>query len=229
MPKESALKLVDAIADEAARTGQAGADLRAQVAFIRALLHEVESYHPAERWIPSLHEQLGDELATLAQLVRRGSTGGAAEGEAEPAKPIDVLVVDDDEDGRRAAIAVLRDLGYPCRAAEDADAALREIEREPAAIVLTDWSMPGMSGLDLCATLKRREPQPYVILVTAFPEEARAIAVGPGRADDFLKKPVDLDELETRLRGASRLIHAFRTVSAMNERLREPPPPAPDA
>jgi CheY-like chemotaxis protein len=221
MPKSSTLKLVEAIADVAAHTGRASEDVRAQVAFIRALVDEVESFHPAERWIPSLHEQLGDEVAQLAQLVKHGSTGAALDAEPEPAKPIDVLVVDDDEDGQRAALAVLRDLGYPCRAVGDADAALKELARQPAAIVLTDWSMPGMSGVELCAALKSHEPQPYVILLTAFGEEAREKAVGPGRADDFLKKPVDLDELEKRLRGASRLIRAYRTVAALNERLRD--------
>lgn len=231
MPKQSALRLVDEVAEEAARSGRAPHDLRAQIAFVRALVDEVESYHPADRWIPAIHEQLGDELARLAQILKRGSSGtmAAVEGEPEPTRPVDVLVVDDDEHARRSALAVLRDLGYPCRAARDAEEALREYDREPAAIILTDWSMPGMSGFDLCLTLKRREPQPYVILVTAFAENARFLERGRGHADDFLHKPLDLDELEARLRAASRLIRALRTVSALNERLRGERPITPCA
>ena len=219
MPKQSALKLVDNIADDLKRAGKPVDDaLRAQVAFIRALVDEVERHHPEDRWIPALHEQLGDELSRLAQLVKRAPSA-AAEGEAEPARAIDLLVVDDEEDARRSVCAVLRDLGYPYRAVNDAEQALREFDREPAAIVMSDWSMPGMSGLELCLALKRRDPRPYVILVTAFHENARLLDDGRGRADDFIRKPINLDELEARLLAASRLIRALCSVAGLNDRL----------
>lgn len=223
MPKQSALKLVDGIAEDLKRAGKPVDDaLRAQVAFIRALVDEVERHHPEDRWIPALHEQLGDELARLAQLVKRAPAGGGVghESETDAARPIEVLVVDDEEDARRSVCAVLRDLGYPCRAVNDGEQALREFDREPATIVISDWSMPGMSGLDLCLALKRREHRPYVILVTAYHENARLLDGGRGRADDFLQKPINLDELEARLLAASRLIRALRGVAALNERLR---------
>jgi CheY-like chemotaxis protein len=206
---------VNAVAEEA-RRAIANESLRSQAAFVRALVDEVERHHPEDRRVTALHEQLGEELGHLAQLMGGQLAAGAS---ALEGAPVDVLAVDDDDDARRAIMAALRALGYPCRAARDAEEALREHAQRPAAIVLSDWNMPGMSGLELCAALKQREPRPYVILVTAFHENARALDGVRRGADDFLHKPIDLDDLEARLLAASKLVRALRAVSDLNDRL----------
>ena len=218
MPTRSVLDLVDSAVPNKTSGGDSpspDAALRAQAAFIRALVDEIDRHHPEDQHVPALHEQLGDELTLLAQLLRRGSPA-PPEPAAAPPKPIDVMVVDDDDESRRAAVAALRVLGYPCREARNAEEALLDYERAPAAIVLADWCMPGMSGFDLCGALKRRDPQPYVILASAFQENARVLDGGRGGADDFLRKPIDLDELESRLLAASRLIRAVQMVASLN-------------
>jgi DNA-binding response OmpR family regulator len=77
-----------------------------------------------------------------------------------------------------------------------------------------------MSGLDLCTVLKEHEPQPYVILASGFHENARLLEGMRGGADDFLRKPFTVEELEVRLAAATRLLHAVRMVAEMNIRLR---------
>ncbi len=218
MPTQSALTLVDALLAKTLSTeAPALADaVRQQVAFVRALIDEVDRHGPESRRVVPARDQLGDELLRLAQLLERTLSRGEAAG---PERVLDVLVVDDDADARRAAAAVLHSLGYPCRTAADGEAALREFDREPAAIVLTDWSMPGMSGLTLCSLLKRRERRPYVIVATAFPDEARLVDGGVrGGADDFLRKPLDVEELTARLLSATRLLRAVDTLTALDER-----------
>jgi CheY-like chemotaxis protein len=215
MPTQSALTLVEAaVAQGAVHAGQRqpGFALPAQAAFARALIDEVERLHPENRDLAALREQLGEELTQLAQLVK--GAGGALPAEVGF---VDVLVVDDDDDARRAAVQALESLGYPCRTARDAEEALGEYDRRPAAIVFSDWCMPGMSGLELCAALKRRVPPPYVILATAFHDNARLLDCVRGGADDFLRKPIDLDELEARLFAGVRLI---RAIGALHGRLR---------
>jgi CheY-like chemotaxis protein len=218
MPTQSALTLTDTIAQETQRitTPVPPGAVGAQAAFVRALVDEVERHHPEDRRVVPLREQLGDELLRLARLFEGAPSRGEAAGAEEP---LDVLVVDDDDDALRAAETVLRHLGYRCRTAYDAEAALREFDREPAAIVLSDWSMPGMSGPELCASLKRRERRPYVILATAFDDNARLLDGVGGGADDFLRKPLDVEELEARLLSASRLVRAVAAVAALRERL----------
>ncbi len=230
MPTQSVFALVNAVADEAMRAGTASSDgaLRAQAAFVRTLVDEVERRHPSEYWIAPLHEQLGEELVRLERLAAAGGnkiTGarGAARV-TEALSPADVLVVDDDAGALTAIEAALCDWGYPCRTALDAESALHAYAERPAAIVLSDWSMPGMSGLELCKVLKHKEPPPYVILVTAFHDHAQLLEAARGNADDFLAKPVDLGELERRLSAAAGLIRAVRSVANLTERLRSAPP-----
>lgn len=216
MPTRSALQLADDVAGNAPPPGMpAPGGVGEQVAFVRALVDEVERHGPEDRRVVSLREQLGEELLRLAQLLEGTLTKGEA---AHPERVIDVLVVDDDPAGLRASVAVLLSLGYPCRSARDGEEALREFDRAPAAIVLSDGSMPGMSGIELCAALKRRERRPYVILATAFPDDARFLDGVRWGADDFLRKPLDLEELEARLLSASRLIRAVDAVTVLQER-----------
>jgi CheY-like chemotaxis protein len=214
MPTRSALTIIDAIAEETTRIGVTASDsaLRAQAAFVRALVDEVGRHHPSEASVAPLHAQLGDELSRLAALVERGAW------EMPAVERVEVLIVDDDEVALRAMASVVHDLGHPCRTASDAEEALAEYERCPAGIVLSDWNLPGMSGLELCQALKQRNPHVYVVLVTAHDKVSLLEGVHGG-VDDFLRKPVDVDELVLRLTAAERLVHAVHLVEHLKNRL----------
>lgn len=218
MATRSVLTYADALADSVRRTvppPPESAEVSSQAAFVRALVDEVERSHPADRLVVSLREQLGDELTRLAGMLDPASVRDGADAE----EPIDVLVVDDEEDALRAATAVLRALGYPCRVARSGEEALAAYREKPAAIVLSDWCMPGMSGVELCRALRATTPEPYVILASAFQDNARLLEGASGGADDFLRKPLQLDELEVRLCAASHLIRALRMVARVEGRL----------
>jgi two-component system cell cycle response regulator len=134
---------------------------------------------------------------------------------------IDVLVVDDDHDGRNGLLESIRILGYACRCAQDGAEALEQYASKPADIVLTDWTMPRMDGLELCLKLKTGEATapPYVILMSAYDGRDRLLRGIRAGADDFLRKPIDFDELEVRLIAAARLVSAHRTLSEKNKAL----------
>jgi CheY-like chemotaxis protein len=224
MPTQSALELVDAVSLEARSLDDAlsAYALRAQAAYVRALVDEVERHHPADPRVASLHQQLGEELARLAELIPVESSAQPPASETHvpvEALQIDVLVVDDEDDGRHATVLAVNALGYACRSARSGEDALRVYAEKPAAIVLSDWSMPGMSGLELCMALKRREPKAYVMLATAFHDKARLLDGERAGTDDFLTKPLDLNELEARLAAASRLVRAVRALADLKQRL----------
>jgi CheY-like chemotaxis protein len=212
----STLPLVDALESEARRLGLSVSNdgLRAQLAYVRALADELGRYHPAEARVAGLHDQLSGELTRLVGLV--SEAGMRSRGDP---RRIDVLVVDDDPEQLRATAAVVRDLGFPVRTASSGKSAFMEFEREPAAVILSDWSMPGMSGLDLCRTLKQLDPQVYAVLLTAH-DEARDLDEARHSVDDFLVKPVDVADIETRLRAAAKLVEAIRAVALVAEHLR---------
>lgn len=215
MPTQEALLLADAAIEASGETESSTADsVRAQAALVRTLVDEVDMSHPSDRCLAPLRHQLVDELASLSQLVNGPSMDALL---AETMAGVDILVVDDEDGARRSTARVLERMGYACRTAVDAEDALREYERRPAAIVMTDWCMPGMSGLELCRALKQRERRPYVIIATAFHENSRLLDVVYGGADDFVRKPLELGELEARLFAASRLIRAMKAAAKRPE------------
>jgi CheY-like chemotaxis protein len=218
----STLPLVDAIEREARRLGLSVSNdgIRAQLAYVRTIADELGRYHPAEARVAGLHEQLSGELTRLVGLV----AGPGVRSSGEPRR-IDVLVVDDDPEQLRAMAAVVKELGFPVRTTNGGKGAIAEFEREPAAVVLCDWNMPGMTGFDLCRTLKERDPQVYAILLTAH-DEARDLDEARQSVDDFLFKPVDIADIEIRLRAAARLVEAIRSVALVAEHLRRGGDPA---
>jgi putative two-component system response regulator len=73
--------------------------------------------------------------------------------------------------------------------------------------VLLDVVMPGISGLDVCAELKRNADTRFtpVVLISGEQERETRLAGLEAGADDFLKKPVDPEELHARVRSLMRL------------------------
>lgn len=215
MAKNTTISVVDA-AEKGAPSSSA---VRAQAAMVRALADEVERRHPSDGHIAAVRGQLGDELARFSGLV---ATSASVAPPDVDAAPLGVLVVDDDSSALAAMVEAVRLLGYRCAAACSGHEALRAYARSPADIVVADWNMPGLSGLELCRDLKAREDAPYVILVTADQEKGDQLQ-GEGMPDDFLAKPLDVDELEARLRSADRLL---RSLQSLGKVLASQPPPS---
>ena len=106
-----------------------------------------------------------------------------------------ILVVEDDLALQRMMCAFLGLNGYQTVAAANGEEALRCIERVLPDLVIADVMMPVMDGWQLTAELRQSYPLLPIMLVTARDtiEDKRAgFASG---ADDYLTKPIDLDEL----------------------------------
>ncbi len=138
-----------------------------------------------------------------------------------PEPPLNVLIVDDDPAARAALDAAVRLLGYASRSARSPLEALHMHRDERAEVILSDWEMPEMDGLALCRSVREEEgPYTYFILVTAHGDRGHFLEGMHAGADDYIKKPVDLEELEVRLETARRVIRAQRQLEAKNRVLR---------
>ena len=116
-----------------------------------------------------------------------------------------MLVVDDEPAALHALVVAVHRFGYSCQTARSGEEALRLYQVHPVDIVVCDWNMPGMTALELTAALKCSSRPPYVILVTGH-GDARMLDDVPNGPDDFLPKPLDLDDLEVRMKAASHLL-----------------------
>jgi two-component system, cell cycle response regulator len=138
-------------------------------------------------------------------------------------RPLDVLVVDDDVASRSGIAKAVRALGHSCREAPDGDVAWEMLQERRADVVISDWQMPGMSGPQLCQRTRvanEDAPYTYFILVTGFHDRAHLLEGMAAGADDFQKKPIDLDELEARLVSAARVVALHRRLTERTDHLR---------
>ncbi len=118
-----------------------------------------------------------------------------------------ILLAEDDTllgDGLRAG---LRQLGFQVDWVRDGAAAERELRAEPYAAAVLDLGLPLMDGMDVLASVRRAGVTLPVLVLTArdaVPERIRGLNLG---ADDYVVKPVDLEELAARLRALVRRAH----------------------
>jgi CheY-like chemotaxis protein len=118
-----------------------------------------------------------------------------------------VLIVDDEPMVIWSLREALRGWGYEVSEAETGAQALAALADEQIAAVLLDINLPDSSGLDLLREIKRRRQQMIVIMVTGDTFYDAAVSALRGGADDFIGKPIRLEELRLAL------AHAIETAS----------------
>ena len=118
-----------------------------------------------------------------------------------------ILLAEDDTllgDGLRAG---LRQRGFQIDWVRDGAAAERELRGQPYAAAVLDLGLPLRDGIDVLGAVRRAGVTLPVLVLTArdaVPDRVRGLDVG---ADDYVVKPVDLDELAARLRALVRRAH----------------------
>jgi two-component system response regulator MprA len=115
-----------------------------------------------------------------------------------------ILVVDDD---RRITEVLRRALayeGYSVDVALRGDEALNKAIERPPDLVVLDLMLPGIDGLEVCRRLRTSGNQVPILMLTAkdsIPDRVAGLDIG---ADDYLVKPVELEELQARVRALLR-------------------------
>jgi DNA-binding NtrC family response regulator len=107
-----------------------------------------------------------------------------------------VLIVDDEQSLARSAKAFLGDHGYEAEVAGTGERALELLATLQPDVVFADVRLPGMSGLDLLKRIRAFDPVIPVIMLTAYGSIEGAVEAVKLGAFDYVKKPVDLEELK---------------------------------
>ncbi len=109
--------------------------------------------------------------------------------------PKHVLVVEDNEATREAFAMILSSVGYRVSTADNGQLALDCLRTERPSVILLDLMMPIMDGYQFREAQRRDEELAHIpVIVCSALNEAHARA-GTLHADDYLKKPVDVDAL----------------------------------
>lgn len=114
-----------------------------------------------------------------------------------------ILVCDDETDLREMLQEYLQKRGYSVRLAGDADELRAEVEAATPDLVILDVNMPGEDGLSALRRLRGESDLPVVMLTAAGETIDKIVGLEMG-ADDYLGKPVDLRELEARIKAVLR-------------------------
>ena len=116
---------------------------------------------------------------------------------------IKILLVDDEKQFVDTLSERLGMRGFEARVAYDGPEALKAVE-QPTDVIVLDLRMPGMDGFEVLRNVKKSNPQVQVIILTGHggdAEEQTAYRMG---AYNFLRKPMDIDELLNSIRMAYR-------------------------
>jgi len=115
-----------------------------------------------------------------------------------------ILVVEDSPPVRTSLERVLRSQGYRVECVGDGASALRALALGGLDGVVLDVGLPDVSGLEVCQRLRAGGDRVPVLMLTARDAVADRVAGLDAGADDYLVKPVALDELAARLRAVTR-------------------------
>lgn len=131
-----------------------------------------------------------------------------------------VLIVDDEEPNRLLLRDPLEAQGYQVEEATNGLEALHCVERQLPDAVLLDLMMPGMDGFQVCRRIKSDPAKGHVpvLMVTALSERKERLQGIQAGANDFLNKPVDIQDLVLRVANAVYAKGLFDQLQAERER-----------
>lgn len=134
-----------------------------------------------------------------------------------------VLIVDDDADTRDILIRALGSAGYRVLEAEDGASCLATVRTETVDVILLDVMMPGIDGLAVCKelqTIDRARHVPVILLTAKDDVETRAAGMRLG-VSEYVTKPVNIQEVLTRVRNQSHVRTIQQQLDESTERLGE--------
>ena len=111
-------------------------------------------------------------------------------------KSAQVLVADDEKNGRRMLEILLNKLGCQVSLAANGLEALEIIRSSSVNLLITDLKMPKMDGLALLSAIRAEGNQIPVIVVTAYGTVEDAVLAMKTGASDFIMRPLDIDQVE---------------------------------
>jgi PAS domain S-box-containing protein len=134
--------------------------------------------------------------------------------------PLRILVVEDNAVNQQLVLLMLQKVGYRADVAANGVEALEALERQPYDAVLMDVEMPEMDGLEATRRIHQRWPRerrPHIIAVTANAMQGeRELCIQAGM-DDYIAKPIHIDELTEALSRAPRRPGAPPPVPAVDD------------
>lgn len=130
-----------------------------------------------------------------------------------------ILVVDDDPDIIALLSMTLRRDGWNVLTAANGADAKTILDSQDVQLVLLDFHLPDHNGLQLLKVIKAEYPELVVIMMTADRDEQNVIGLIKNGADDYLRKPLDIESISDACRSALNKYNFLRIHEQFREKI----------
>ncbi|MBF0625355.1 MAG: response regulator [Magnetococcales bacterium] len=137
-----------------------------------------------------------------------------------------ILLIDDKvEEELASVVRALSRLGYEVHTSANAVGAFAKLGEVLIDVVITDYNMPFVNGLELFHKIRAKFPEVPVIMISGIGSTEVAVEFMKARGTDFITKPINLQELDQKIRRAigislhQELAHLRKTLEMVKEHL----------
>jgi DNA-binding NtrC family response regulator len=132
-----------------------------------------------------------------------------------------LLIIEDDPDNARSVNEAAQDAGFTTRVAATGSAGVEAFQQQVPDLVLSDLVLPDIDGLQVLARLRKLDPAVPVIIMTAYGSVESGVRAMREGAYDYVTKPLDLDDIQSKLRRAYETSRLRRQVDTLSQSVRE--------
>ncbi|NJK37750.1 MAG: SpoIIE family protein phosphatase [Oscillatoriales cyanobacterium RM1_1_9] len=132
-----------------------------------------------------------------------------------------ILVIDDDTVIRELLRRTLKKQGYEVSVASNGEEGIRQAEELHPALIICDWIMPRLTGIEVCRHIKANPElsTTQFFLLTSLGSVADRVKGLDAGADDFISKPLEMNELYARVRAGLRLYQLSQDLQTQKQLL----------
>ena len=120
-----------------------------------------------------------------------------------------ILIIEDDPDGRRSVCEALEDIGFTVTTAQTGNDGVARFRGGAFDVVLTDLVLPDIDGIEVLTQIRAGDAAVPVLIMTAYGSVSSAVDALKAGAYDYITKPLDLDDIQSKVRRAAET-HSLR-------------------
>ncbi len=132
-----------------------------------------------------------------------------------------ILIIEDDPDNARSVAEAAEDAGFKTITAQAGLPGVELYRQHQPDLVLTDLVMPDIDGIEVVTRISRINPKVPVLIMTAYGSIDAGVRAMRSGAYDFITKPLDLDDIQTKLRRAYETSSLRSQVTTLTNSIRE--------
>ncbi|MDD3544683.1 MAG: sigma-54 dependent transcriptional regulator [Kiritimatiellae bacterium] len=132
-----------------------------------------------------------------------------------------ILIIEDDPDNARSVAEAAEDAGFTTTVASAGAAGVEAFRQQVPDLVLCDLVLPDIDGLEVLDRLRKLDAAVPVIIMTAYGSVESGVHAMRAGAYDYVTKPLELDDIQSKMRRACETSRLRRQVDKLSRSVRE--------